>query len=66
VVDSPQKPPPPPAGDAKPAGWGTQMDAGHLFENKETEDLDRKAKQGFTPQLVMGVGSRMFPVTENK
>ena len=53
------------AGEDTPAGWGTQLGAGHLFEQKEAEDLDRKAKQGFTPQLVMGVGSRMFPQADS-
>ena len=52
---------PKPIGDAVPAGWGAQMDAGHLFEQREEEDLDRHAKQGFKPQLVMSMGTRMFP-----
>ena len=59
------KPAAPHGGEEAPAGWGTQLGAGHLFEEKEKEDLDRKAKQGFTPQLVMGVGSRMFPAADS-
>ena len=46
AADSPSSKASPPhgpeGGEASPAGWGAQMDAGHLFQSKETEDLDRR------------------------
>ena len=45
AMDSPSgkaSPHGPEGGEASPAGWGAQMDAGHLFQSKETEDLDRR------------------------
>lgn len=62
-VGSPSHGSAPPPGEEDKAGWWSKMDNGLL--NKEEEQLDRKAKQGFTPQLMSGSGlvNRMVPLS---